>query len=1313
MTANSAIVLLKIQGDSSGAVNATNQLAASLNRIGEQAQRVTQTIRITGSNAQSSVSNSGKRLSFDGSKMFSALSRGIDTFRSQLMNTNDTIRLAAQGITNFGRSMMFFVSLPLIGLFTGMAKAATDFEDGLTRVRKTTGFTVEQITNLGESLRGLAVNTATSHSDLVEISGVLGQMANWEDLDTPVESLTKLTETISMFAVSTDQGGAVVASAMGKIANAFGWNLGESSESVERLANVINLLENKTAATAGEIMTTLQEFAPFATMLNMSAADATAFSAALVSVGLSASESGTALKNMGIYIARNAEEVAAVMGGYSDIYKDADTVLEAFGKDSVGVLLDILDAASKSEDQVASLLGLMEIADMRGGRGLAALSSNVDLLKTSLRQARSEWETHTSLLEEYNIAMTSTKSQVAVLKNNVADAGIIIGDALLPPLRAIMQVAVPAIRMLADAFKKLDKPVQMQVIALAGLVVVLGPVLMFLGQMVHAATLIVMGFGQALRVISFFVGSLAKLGPIIAAVGSSAFAWPIAIIGAIALVMKALDSFGYDMAGYFRSLATKAKTWGENLSKNIGSGLIGGAVRFVSAAISKIANMIASFFESHSPPKKGPLSTIDQWGITLMETFLNGFGAADFSILDNVSSIIERALTGGLEGEPLVAALRKLAGARVDISQLIAKFNQTGIIDEGLLTSATSGLGEMGDNVRDLIRLSLEYEKIQKQLAAIEERRHQILANYSAEIAAIGSSDKNITGKVDAIRAAKRNRDANLIQLDKEKDALEQQADMVKQQLDAQKSMIDALQDQEDIFLRIAELLKEIAEDKEDDDVEDPGGAGDLGGGGFGDIGDLDDLGGLGTLQDELDKASEKTKNLLDLFDRGKEKLQGFLDAWSGRDPKSFKLPGDSILGFTDKDMQSGYDTMYSLGQNARKVYDDMKPTLEGIAELWAGVKLALSGGEESDAAAGEPPSFVQAFLAGITEAIRPEDLENFATGLKTLSDGFRAFMEALGYVDASGVGISLLDFLAKLAGNTVGQVISVIADLAGWFMYLWGAGFKLEAWLLTMPAHIKEFGDAFSAWIAPAKADWDAGMKYVQQASEDAWGSITELFSRSSEENFDILSNWLEDIGEDFSDAWRGMVDSLDRSLSNMGSSLTGWVTTTLGALSAKVEEFRNIASSWMQGLIDGITGKAGALIDTILGVVSNAVDGLNNFLGKGTDPTVPTSPTSPPKPKPGRWTGGPVSAGGSYVVGELGPELFSPNSNGSILSAHSLLSALGAAGASGAYTINITINNPTIRDDSDIRKLSDQVSAELVSRINRRTSFGGNIPI
>jgi hypothetical protein len=51
------------------------------------------------------------------------------------------------------------------------------------------------------------------------------------------------------------------------------------------------------------------------------------------------------------------------------------------------------------------------------------------------------------------------------------------------------------------------------------------------------------------------------------------------------------------------------------------------------------------------------------------------------------------------------------------------------------------------------------------------------------------------------------------------------------------------------------------------------------------------------------------------------------------------------------------------------------------------------------------------------------------------------------------------------------------------------------------------------------------------------------------------------------------------------------------------------------------------------------------------------------------GRAAGGPVMRGTTYLVGEQGPELFTPSSSGSIIPNNAL-------GRSGGSTINLTVN-------------------------------------
>lgn len=79
-------------------------------------------------------------------------------------------------------------------------------------------------------------------------------------------------------------------------------------------------------------------------------------------------------------------------------------------------------------------------------------------------------------------------------------------------------------------------------------------------------------------------------------------------------------------------------------------------------------------------------------------------------------------------------------------------------------------------------------------------------------------------------------------------------------------------------------------------------------------------------------------------------------------------------------------------------------------------------------------------------------------------------------------------------------------------------------------------------------------------------------------------------------------------------------------------------------------------------------------------------------------RQLGGPVNMGGSFLVGERGPELFVPSGSGKIVPNNQLMS--------GGQTITININNPSVRQEADIKRLADEISRVLASSQRRRFS-------
>jgi hypothetical protein len=116
-------------------------------------------------------------------------------------------------------------------------------------------------------------------------------------------------------------------------------------------------------------------------------------------------------------------------------------------------------------------------------------------------------------------------------------------------------------------------------------------------------------------------------------------------------------------------------------------------------------------------------------------------------------------------------------------------------------------------------------------------------------------------------------------------------------------------------------------------------------------------------------------------------------------------------------------------------------------------------------------------------------------------------------------------------------------------------------------------------------------------------------------------------------------------------------------------------------------------ALSQIAAGAVTN---GLTSLFGQGGLATVGTKLVSAFFGLAGRATGGPVSPGRPYMVGEQGPELFVPTSAGSIAP-----SAIKGGGRD--VRVSITLNAPSGSEPQALAKSSRQVARAVAQALQR----------
>lgn len=255
--------------------------------------------------------------------------------------------------------------------------------------------------------------------------------------------------------------------------------------------------------------------------------------------------------------------------------------------------------------------------------------------------------------------------------------------------------------------------------------------------------------------------------------------------------------------------------------------------------------------------------------------------------------------------------------------------------------------------------------------------------------------------------------------------------------------------------------------------------------------------------------------------------------------------------------------------------------------------------------------------------------LQPIIDGITWLWDGLS---NLLGPIDASEAAWASF---GTSAGQAVGSIIKGIIELPA----------KIWGFIKAIPGYLS----SFAMWFA------EAGAHAAVALSDAIWNGITGIlkwFYAMPEKILRALA------GTDIAKAL-----GLDGAL-NMAADLMGSVSNAVNAGIDKLSEFREAIKSkagdffeagknLMFKLWDGIKEIMGQIVAFIKDSISNAASqawaGIKSkfpsWMGGGDDKGSSQSAVDG-----ARATGGPVRAGGTYLVGEKGPELFTTRNNGII---------------------------------------------------------------
>lgn len=390
-------------------------------------------------------------------------------------------------------------------------------------------------------------------------------------------------------------------------------------------------------------------------------------------------------------------------------------------------------------------------------------------------------------------------------------------------------------------------------------------------------------------------------------------------------------------------------------------------------------------------------------------------------------------------------------------------------------------------------------------------------------------------------------------------------------------------------------------------------------------------------------------------------------------------------------------------------MWEEFQVLAENSPQLAASIQNALGFG-------GDRGGMMQAMTDGIIttdklvaaldkiDQIKPPDTLN--TALTVLRNNL--FMAAGGSKEA-GVALRYLTDAVKWLSQHMEVVTALLAVFVG------GAAIGFIAWVATAVAAIGSLALAFGSlalailanpitwivaglvllalairdvykWVTGGKSligEWLGPWTDVLAKLKAAWESFTAPFKqfwadlKTLMQAPDLASAWqalLNVLADAWSILWKATLPGMLMSLApELFAPLKGAWDTVIGYLSSVWSEFWN-------GLESGITSLPGEVASSIKGA-------WNKFWGKESEPATGGS-------IPHRATGGPVSAGKAYMVGEEGPEPFIPGRSGWILP-HGLgkaMAGMGGLSAPAPSSTSVRIGDIAVNIDMKMPEGTDQ---------------------
>lgn len=453
----------------------------------------------------------------------------------ELKNQKTAIQTFGEGLGKFGEGTekvgqnLKVVSTAAAGALGASGAAAIQFESAFAGVKKTSdevfdsnGKCVYSYQQLEDGIRNMAKEIPASTTEISQVAEAAGQ------LGIKTQDVLGFTRVMIDMGNSTNLSAEDAATSIAKFANITGLAADTSmtaDEKYKKMGSTIVDLGNNYATTEADIMNMATNLASAGTQVGMSESDILALATALSSVGMEAQAGGTAFSKALIEMQLAVETNSDSLKDWADVAgMSTSEFSKRFKEDATGALEAFIEGLSKcggESDSAIKVLNDMGITETRMRDALLRSANASDVFTSAISTGKNAWEENTALTNEASKRYETTASKLAIMKNNLYDAGITLGNIFLPMIAEGTQ----KITGLTQKINNLDSGQQRMILGIVGIVAVLSPLLIGIGKVSIGISSII-GLGS--KISGLFAGTAVAA----AEVGTAAEGAGVAMAGA-------------------------------------------------------------------------------------------------------------------------------------------------------------------------------------------------------------------------------------------------------------------------------------------------------------------------------------------------------------------------------------------------------------------------------------------------------------------------------------------------------------------------------------------------------------------------------------------------------------------------------------------------------------------------------------------------------------------------------------------------------------------------------------------------------------